>query len=400
MHDFDAYFERRRTDSVKWNLYGADVTPVWIAEADFQPPPAVIDAIVARAQHGLFGYTAAIGHASAPGAAWELPEIGQVICDRLYRQYGWQVDRSELVYLPGVVAGFNLACKIAGQPGDAVMMHAPCYGPITKAPLNQERVPLYTTLQRTETPDGYLEFVHDDADMRAQVTANTALFLLCNPHNPTGRAFRRSELQQIADVCVAHDMLICSDEIHGEILLDDTVHVPIATLSPEVAQRTITLISPSKTFNIPGLGFSVAVIQNPELRARYMRAMQGLVASPQIFGYVGAMAAYQHGDAWLHDVLKYYAANRDFALAYMRAHMPQFKSTRPEATYLAWIDCRDADLPTNARDFFIEHAHVALGDGAGFGPAGHGYIRLTMATQRAQLERVLTAMRHALEPFS
>lgn len=397
-HDFGSV-ERRDTDSVKWNLYAADVTPAWIAEADFKPPQAVIDALVARAQHGMFGYTAAIGHASAPGALWELPRVAEIIVDRLWRRYQWRVTPDELVYLPGVVAGFNVACRIAGHPGDAVMMHAPCYGPITKGPLNQGRRAVYTQLKLTQDVTGSLYYVHDDADMHANLDATTAMFLLCNPHNPTGRALQRAELEQIAERCVANNMLICSDEIHAEILLGDTVHIPIATLSPEVARRTITLMSPSKSFNIPGLGFSVAIIQDPQVRATYTAAMQGLVASPQIFGYVGAMAAYQHGDDWLNQVNAYYLANRDFTLDYLRMHMPQLRSTRAEATYLAWIDCRQAELPLPAKAFFETHAKVALADGAGFGESGAGFVRLTMATQRQRLEQILHAMALALKRF-
>lgn len=399
-HDFDASYQRIGTDSVKWNLYPAHVLPLWIAEADFRPPEAVIAALSQRVDHGIFGYTAASGHASAPGAQWQYPEIADVIVERLARRYDWHITAEDLVYLPGVVSGFNIACKIVGHAGDEVVMHTPCYGPIQKGPTNQGRVGTYAQLRESTDASGYRTFLHDQDALDAVITPQSRMFLLCNPHNPTGRMFTHSELSAIARSCIEHDLVICSDEIHAELILGTQRHIPIATLSPEVAQRTITLFSPSKTFNIPGLGFCVAIIQNPVLRAQYISAMQGLVPSPQIFGYVGALAAFRHGDEWLHDVLQYLRANRDYALQYMRTYMPQLVPNNPEGTYLAWIDCRQAGLPGTPRDFFLHHAQVALGDGGAFGNAGQGYVRLTLATQRQTLERALDAMRRALIPYS
>lgn len=401
MHtDFEKPLPRRDSDSLKWNLYPADTTPLWIAESDVRPPDSVIAALAERVQHGVFGYTAALGHRSAPGGTWEYPEIAQVICDRLLRLYDWTVTPDELVYLPGVVAGFNTACAMTGQRGDNVLMHAPCYGPITNGPRNQGRTCSYAPLRRDITSEGFSFFAHDSAAFAAALTARTRLFLLCNPHNPTGRAFTRSELTDMVEQCVAQDVLICSDEIHAELVLGDTKHIPIATISPEAAQRTITLISPSKAFNIPGLGFAVAVIQNPELRARYMDAMQGLVAAPYIFGYVGALAAYRSDPQWLRDAQAFFRGNRDLVAHVLRTHAPQLVLNKPEATFLHWIDCRAAQLPTNPKAFFLEHAHVALADGGGFGPAGEGFIRLTFATQRAILEPALYRMIEALRPYS
>jgi cystathionine beta-lyase len=259
---------------------------------------------------------------------------------------------------------------------------------------------VFANLRYEVTADGFVTYVHDDDAFRTAIDAKTRLFLLCNPHNPTGRAFSRDELTEMAQACIEHDLLICADEIHAEILLGDTVHIPIATLSPEVAARSITLISPSKTFNIPGLGYCVAVIQIAEIRERYVRAMQGLVTSPQIFGYAGAKAAYLYGDEWLHDVRAYYLANQQLVNDTLRRHAPQLKVNKAEATYLSWIDCRDAQLPVSPREFFFDQAQVALGDGAAFGPVGEGFVRLTFATQRTVLEKALHAMIRALEPYS
>lgn len=399
-HDFDAVYQRIGTDSVKWNMYPDDVLPLWIAEADFRPPEAVVSALAERVAHGIFGYTAATGHASAPGAGWTFPELADVIVSRLASRYRWHVTPADLVYLPGVVAGFNVACKIAGDTGDEVVMHAPCYGPIQKAAPNQGRVATYATLREGVDENGLRTYTHEHDVLQAAITAKSRMFLLCNPHNPTGRMFSRAELTDIATTALDHNMLICSDEIHAELVLSDHAHIPIASLSDAVAQQTITLYSPSKTFNIPGLGFCVAIIQNPALRAAFVTAMQGLVASPQIFGYTGALAAFQHGDQWLHDLTRYLRQNQQFVLSYMRTHMPQLIPNRAEGTYLAWIDCRNAGLPEVPSEFFLREARIALGNGGAFGPAGEGYVRLTMATQRQTLQRALDAMRRALEPYS
>ena len=228
----------------------------------------------------------------------------------------------------------------------------------------------------------------------AAIDPGTRLFMLCHPHNPVGRSFSVSELQRLAAICERHDLIVCSDEIHGDLLLDGRRHVPFATLAPEIAQRCITLMAPSKTFNIAGLGASFAIIQNPSLRRRFQQAMRGIVPDVNVLALHAALAAYQHGADWLDELRVYLAANRDFMLDFVRRQLPGVRSTVPEATYLAWLDCRGAGLE-QPQAFFLQQAGVALNDGATFGPGGAGFVRLNFGCPRSTLAEGLERMRRA-----
>jgi cystathionine beta-lyase len=230
----------------------------------------------------------------------------------------------------------------------------------------------------------------------AAITERTRLFILCNPHNPIGRAFRRDELERMAKICLRHNMVICSDEIHCDLLFPESHHVPMATLSPEVADRTITLMAPSKTFNIAGLECSVAIIQNRDLRKKLKAARADCVPEVNIMGYVAALAAYRDGQPWLDELLLYLGANRDVLLQYVQEHLPGIGVSKPEATYLAWLDCRQAGMSDNPHRFFLQKARVALNDGATFGRGGEGFVRLNFGCPRPLLLDALDKMRAAL----
>jgi cystathionine beta-lyase len=376
--DLDQYIDRLSTDSLKWCAYDSDVLPLWVADMDFPAPEPVLRALHERVDHGIFGY------AMAPKG------LREVFQERLARLYGWQVEKEMLLFMPGVVSAFHVACRAVGRPGDGVLVEPPVYPPMLSAPATSERTCQLVPLVEH---DGFYE--HDLAALEEAITPHTALFLLCSPHNPVGRVFRRDELEALAEICLRHDVVICSDDIHCDLLFKGHPHVPIASLSPEVAARTITLFAPSKTFNIPGLGCSVAVIPDPELRAAFKRAAEGIVPHVNVLGYVATLAAYRDGQAWLDEVLAYLEGNCDFLLDYLSSHMPTLRCRRPEGTYLAWIDCREAGIPGNPAAFFLEKARVALGDGAHFGPGGEGFIRLNFACPRATLADALERMRRA-----
>jgi cystathionine beta-lyase len=379
--DPDRVIERSCSDSIKWNRYGADVLPLWVADMDFGSPEPVICALRDRVEHGIFGYC---GEPSA---------LREVVLERLERLYGWKVAAESLLFVPGVVRGFNLACHAVGQPGDGVLAQTPVYYPMLGAPGNARRTLDQMELSRDER--GY--YTVDDALMESAVSPHTRLFMLCNPHNPVGRVFRRAELERMADICLRHNMVICSDEIHCELLFAGERHIPIATLSPEVERNTITLMAPSKTFNIAGLHCSVAIITDAMLRAKFLGAYQGLVSSVGIMGYVAALAAYRQGDPWLQEVMAYLEGNRDFLFDYVTARLPGVRTVKPEGTYLAWLDCREARLPQEPDAFFLERARVALNSGAAFGRGGEGFARLNFACRRAMLVEALERMRCALE---
>ena len=381
-YDFDHAPDRRGADSLKWQRYG-NALPLWVADMDFVSPEPVLAALHERVAHGVFGY-------GAPPEA-----LTETICARMAALYRWTVAPEQIVYLPGLVCGLNVACRAVGELGDAVLVQTPVYPPFLSAPTHQDRR-LITAELTAETHDGRLYYTFDDAAFEAAIHPRTRLFILCHPHNPVGRAFGIAELQRLAAICERHDLTICSDEIHCDLLLDGRRHTPLATLAPEIAQRCITLMAPSKTFNIAGLGASFAIIQNPELRRRLKQAMRGIVPDANILGLRAALAAYRHGDDWLRELLVYLVANRDYMGEYIARYLPGVRATVPEATYLAWLDCRDASLPGNPHEFFLKSARVALNNGADFGPGGAGFVRLNFGCSRALLAEGLERMRTAL----
>ena len=378
--DFDQVIDRRCSDCDKWRRYGAGVLPLWVADMDFMSPEPVLRALRERVDHGIFGYGS------------EPPELRQVVVERLAKLYGWQVAPEALVFVPGVVTGFNIACHAATSPGDGVLVQTPAYPPILCAPANACLT--RDEMELARQPDGRYEI--DFAAFEQAITGRTRIFILCNPHNPVGRVFRREELERMAEICLRHNLVICSDEIHGDLLFRGSRHVPIASLDPEVAERTITLIAPSKTYNIAGLHCSVAIIQNAELRARFKAAGAGLVPGINVMGYVAGLAAYRHGQPWLEEMLCYLEANRDWLLRAVGAQLPGVRMGRPEGTYLAWLDCRQAGIPGNPFEFFLHRARVGLSDGQDFGQGGAGFVRLNFGCPRATLAEALDRMQAAL----
>jgi len=379
-HNFDHAVDRSRSDSDKWCHYPPDALPLWVADMDFCSPPAVIAALRSRVDHGVFGY------------GCEPQELREILTDRLERLYGWKVAAEALVFLPGVVVGFNLACRALTTSGDGVLLQTPAYPPILQAPANANCT--CQGMQLTEGPNG--RYGIDLDRFEGTITPRTRVFILCNPHNPVGRVFTREELQGMAEICLRHDIVICSDEIHCDFVFTRHQHVPIGSLSPEVGDRTITLLAPSKTFNIAGLHAAVAVVPNEELRKKLCAAKGGLVGEPDILSYTAALAAYRDGQEWLDELLVYLEANRDYMVQYVQERLPQLRVGRPEGTYLAWLDCRQAGIPGNAQRFFLEKAHVALNDGADYGQGGEGFVRLNFGCPRVTLREALERMEQAM----
>jgi cystathionine beta-lyase len=379
-YNFDQIIDRRRFESIKWHRYEEEVLPMWVADMDFTSPEPVIEALRERVDHGVFGY------GRAPG------ELREVIVDRIKRLYDWKVSRDEIMFLPAVVTGFNLVCHATASPGEGVLLQTPVYFPMLRAPANAGLTNDEMILTRRS--DGRYEVDFDL--MEETITERTRVFILCSPHNPVGRVFRREELERMAEICLRNDIVICSDEIHADIVLGDNQHVPTASLAPEVAEQTVTLISPSKTYNLAGLKCSVAVVQNPELRARLEATYPDLIPSTNVLGYRAALAAYAEGQPWLAALLAYLEENLDYLLQRVESDLPGITTVRPEATYLAWLDCRDAPIPGNPHTFFLEQARVAMNDGATFGRGGEGFVRLNFGCPRSMLAEALDRMSEAL----
>lgn len=377
--DFDETIDRRGTCCYKWDHYPEDVLPLPVADMDFVSPESVLRALHRRVDHGVFGYT------TAPDALYD------VICERLDRLYGWQVAKDEILFLPGVVVGFNLACHAIGEPGDGVLVQPPVYGPFLSAAGYAHRTTQYAELAKV----GRRYEIDFDAFEEA-ITDRTRTFIFCNPHNPVGRVYTRDELARMAEICLRHDVVICSDEIHCDLLFSGHEHIPVASLDPEIARQTITLMAPSKTYNIAGLKCAFAVIQDKALRERYRAAYAGLVSGVNLFGFTAALAAYSEGGEWLTEMLAYVERNRDMLLDYVTDELPGIEMVSPEGTYLAWLDCRGAGIPGKPAAFFLEAACVALNEGEWFGPGGRGYARLNFACTRAVLDEALGRMRAAL----
>lgn len=378
--NFDTPADRRDTGSLKWEKYnGRDIHPMWVADMDFTSPPAVMKALHARVDHGIFGYTL------------PPPELIEIVRRRMQTQYEWEIDPEWIVWLPGLVTGLNLACRVIDRAGTAVATMAPIYPPFLSAPL-------LSGLQRRDIP-----MIRENKIWRIDFNALSAalkppvkLLLLCNPHNPTGRVFGRQTLERIAALCLDNDVVLCSDEIHCDLILDpEKRHIPVASLSEAIADRTITLMAPSKTYNIPGLGVSFAIISNADLRGRFRKAMQGIVPMVNALGYTAASAAYGKGGDWLAALLDYLRGNRDLVVDKINA-INGLETLSPQATYLSWIDCRATGIRDPAG--FFEGAGVGLSDGSEFGAPG--FLRLNFACPRAKLSRSLEKMRTAVMRYN
>jgi len=380
-YNFDTLPNRRDSESLKWNAYDDDLLPMWVADMDFLTPDPVIQALRDRVNHGVFGYA--------------LPPEGikEVILEWIFKRHGWEVCAEDLILIPGIVAGFNLAGHAVSRPGDGVVIQTPAYGPFFNVADNVNLIQ-----QEMELTQGLDGKYHVDYDaFETTITGRSRIFMLCNPQNPTGRVFRRIELEKMAEICLKHDVVICSDEIHSDLVFSENKHIPIASLSPEISSKTITLIAPSKTFNIAGLKTSVAIITNKELRTNFDNARKGLLGSVNLLGLYASMAAYKYGEDWLDELLQYLENNRDFLHNYIEKELPGISMAKPEGTFLAWLDCREAGIEGKASEYFKDEAKVLINDGGWFGAGCDGFVRLNFGCPRSQLSEALGMLKGALQ---
>jgi len=377
-YDFDTYVDRHKTSCFKWEFEkysDPDMIPLWVADMDFKSPPEVIEALKKRVDHGIFGYT------------FPPKVLVEVVVDRLAARYKWNVDPEWIVWLPGIVSGINITCRAFARTNDEVLTATPVYYPFISAPANHNQQIVEVLLRKVGE-----RWTFDFEAIEKSITDKTKIFLLCNPHNPVGTVYRRDELLKLANICDKHDIIICSDEIHCDVLLDDEVkHIPIASLDEEVSKRIITLMAPTKTFNLAGLSCSFAVISDKRLRAKFQMAQNGLVPFVNLFGYTASLAAYRDGNDWLVSLLDYLRGNADFLEDFVKK-IPGFKMSRPEATYLAWIDIRDSKIIDPIK--YFDSIGVGFSDGKVFGSPG--FIRLNFGCPRFLLKEAMTRVKSAV----
>ena len=385
--DFDKIIDRQGTGAIKVDLLAerfgrADVLPFWVADMDFLSPPAVIDALVERAKHGVFGYTA------APQSFFDS------IIHWLDSYHGWKVEQEWLTFVPGVVKGISFVVDCFLEAGDKVVIQPPVYYPFRSVPAMRgyEVVdnPLILNNDRLEI---------DFEDLKNKIDEKCKLLILCNPHNPGGRVWTREELQQIADICHEKGVLVVSDEIHSDLAFDRHTHTPFASVSEKAAMNSITFMAPSKTFNIAGIISSFSVIPNARLREEFNKYLElSELSTGHIFAYTATEAAYHCGREWLEEAKQYIWHNICHTKEYIEKNIPQIKVMIPEASYLIWLDCRDLGLSQDDLvSFFVNDAHLALNSGTTFGTGGEGFMRLNVGCPRSVLQQGLKNLKAAVE---
>jgi len=371
--------ERRHTDSIKWKYYPEDVLPLWVADMDFTSPPEVLQALQERVQHGVFGYG---------GGSNELSEL---VVERMERLYRWKIATEDILLTPGVITGFNLTCQAITKPGDPLVIQPPIYPPFFGITANAGLSEIQCPLDNDGSGNYEIDF-----DLLENALKKSKVLMFCNPHNPIGKDYSRTELERIAQLCLRNDVFICSDEIHSDLVYKGRQHIPIASINPEIGQRTITLIAPSKTFNIAGLDCAILICQNHQLMEQIKKARRGIVGGVNVLGATAANAAYQYGQPWLDEVLKFLQENRDFLWQYVKENIPGITMRPPDATYLAWLNCNGLGLQQEPYDFFLQNAKVGFNKGSEFGGDGKTFIRVNYACARETLAEALNRVSTSL----
>jgi cystathionine beta-lyase len=380
LDDLDVPLLRERSGE-KWSVYPEDVLPLWVADMDFPVAEPIRRLIQRTLDLGDLGYPLHPRPTRLPS----------VFARRAEERFGWSVATRDVELITDVVQGLYVALHQFTGEGEGAVIQTPIYPPFLTAVREMRR-------RLVENPlvveDG--RYAVDLEGLRDVIDEGTRIILLCNPHNPCGRAFRREELEGIAEVALARDLLVVSDEIHGDLVFPGACHIPFASLSPEVEARTITLTSASKPFNIAGLRCAVAIFGSSELRERFLGCPRHLRGGLGSLGVATAEVAWRHAQPWLDEVLGYLEGNRDLVAEFTASQLPGVRHFKPEATYLAWLDCRELGLEPSPYEFFLSRAKVALSDGAAFGAPGRGFVRLNFATSRRILSQALEGMAAAL----
>ena len=368
--------DRSDSDCLKWGKYrGTDILPMWVADMDCRCAEPILQALHERIDHGVFGYTLASDEATQAVRHW------------LKTQHNWAIDPDWIVWTPGLVTALNVVCRAYAEPDEDVLTFTPVYPPFMESPQLSVR-----RLAKCPLKNDNGRYSIDFDRLKTTLTDKTRVLLLCNPHNPVGRVWEKETLQKLAHLCLQRNILLCSDEIHCDLILDETLrHIPTATLSDDIANNTVTLMSPAKTFNLPGLNCGFAIIPNAELRQRYKDTAKGIVPWNNTLGYVGCRAAFTHGLPWLEEVLDHLRENLRILTENINA-IDDLSMVPVQATYLAWIDVSKLNLKNPAA--FFTKAGVALIDGTEFDQPG--FVRLNFACSRENLLLAIERIKQAV----
>ncbi|MCX6246227.1 MAG: PatB family C-S lyase [Bacteroidetes bacterium] len=384
-YNFDKVIDRTHTSCVKYDLRQVvfekeDVIPMWVADMDFETPDFIRDAVIRRASHPIYGYTFRDADYYQPVIGW------------MQVHHDWTIHRDHIVFSPGVVPALSFAVKAFTKPGDKIIIQSPVYPPIFRAVEDHNRIVLNNLL--IEEGNSY----HVDFGLLEEQAKEAAMLILCNPHNPVGRCWNRTELETIAQICLKHRVLVFSDEIHADLVMPGFRHQVFANLSPEAADITITAHAPSKTFNLAGLATSSVIISNPGLRASFSQLIEKMhLGMGNLFGSVASTAAYLHGEPWRLQLLDYLNGNIGFTEDFIRKNIPALNMFRPEATYMIWLDFRNFNLDDKTlKHKLIREAGLGFNSGTDFGPGGEGFMRMNIACPRSIVTEALERLRKML----
>lgn len=385
--DFDKVIDRKNTDCIKYDatqlMLGAEVSlPMWIADMDFEAPPYIIQALHNRVDHSIFGY------------AIRCEEYYKSIIAWLERHHQWSIQKDWILFSPGVVPAINLAVLQLTQPGDKIILQPPVYYPFFAAIKDHGRETLYNNLKEV---NGRLTMDFEDFEEKAKQGAK--MLILCNPHNPGGSVWKKDELKKLAEICLKYNIIIFSDEIHSDLVYKPNKHTPMASISPEVSDITITAISPGKTFNISGLSTASTIISNKDIRHKINSLAESLhIASGNIFGNRASVSAYTNGDEYVEALLAYLMENVQISIDFFKKHTPKIKAAVPESTFMLWLDCTELGLNDEAlKDFFLNQAKVGLNPGVMFGHGGEGHMRMNIGCPKTTLMKGLELIKEAYD---
>lgn len=383
-YNFDEIIDRKNTNSIKWNnaYKNRDILPMWIADMDFKVADEIVDAFKNRIEHSIFGYDI------RPDSYYES------IINWVKKRHNWDIKKEWILFSPGIVPGLNIAALTFVEPNEKIIIQPPIYPPFFGVVKNNKRNSLENPLKFNGE-----KYIIDFKDLERKIDKDTKMLLLCSPHNPVGRVWERWELEKLGDICLKNDILIVSDEIHSDIIYEGYKHTPIASISEELLMNTITLMAPSKTFNIAGLYTSFVIIPNEKLREKYENSINNLgIGSTNTFGIEGLKAAYNFGEEWLDQVLKYIEDNADFAIDYIEKNIPKVKVAKPEGTFLLWLDFTQLGLNQDElMKLMLDEGKVWLNDGSTFGKEGEGFLRLNIGCPRSILEEGLKRVKEAVK---